>query len=1044
MLPVAPPFPPSIFLYLKLPLRGVKRIVSPVGKSQVIDKVIRFSGRYKYSSLNKSKFNMIFLKRMLPLTVLYLLLFSVLQQVQGQNKVIKGSITDERSNPVPGASITVKGTSIGTVADSLGAFALQVPASAKTLVISYVGFTNQEVNINGKSSVTITLASPSQTLNDVVVVGYGTAKRKDLTGAVSTVSNKDLNPGPITNPLQQLQGKAAGVNITQVGSEPGAAPSVRIRGISSLQGGNDPLVVVDGVQGNLDLLNQVPPSEIATVDILKDASATAIYGSRGAPGVIIITTKKGLAGKTSVEYDGTVSLDVIANKLHELNAEQWTKQANAQNVDPSANHGSNTDWYNLLTQHGYTQNHTLAFGGGTGAFNYRASVTAITQTGVVIHSKYQKYIGRITATQKALDDRLTLTMNVNSGINNAMYSPTGVGNAAFTSNLINQAYVSRPTDPVFNANGTYYRDPNVFQYTNPYAVAQTVQNVGNTNNLFGSLMANLDIYKGLSAGWFGSWRKVDFNSGYYLPASSTVQTAIDNKGIGNINNNHTDEKLMDINLSYKHDFGVSHLDATGVYEWQGQTYNGAFIQGRGFVNDIASYNALQLGDISKVLQGDISSYKNDRHLISFLGRVNYSFDNRYMLTASFRRDGSTVFGVNNKWGNFPSASLAWRIDQENFMNGQKTFSSLKLRGGYGVTGNQQGIGPQNSIALVGQAGTVFFGGTTIPNYAVTQNSNPNLRWETKKQANAGIDFGFLSNRLTGTFDVYKANTDNLLFNYTVPLEGPFLTTSILANVGTLQSSGMELTLSYRLIRTANTTLTLAANGSLMKSKVLKLGGNIEGYDIVTNYVARGANAYLIIGKPIGTYMILQHLGKDANNGETVVDQDKNGTIDQGSKSKDRVEEGQSLPKYRYAFTPAFTFKKFDASMVWIGSGGNKIYNGLRQTLSLEQNLGKANLVESAIPLGIASSQYGSDLWLEDGSFLRWANLSMGYRFDLGNVKYISALRVSLTGQNLALFTKYTGLDPEVDAGGGSASGGDFGNYYPRTRTLSVGLNVIFK
>ena len=983
-------------------------------------------------------------KQMLRVIFFPLLFLFISQQVQAQNRTIKGSVHDENNNPLPGATVKIIGTSIGTAADSTGNFTLNVPGSAKSLLISSVGLTNKEVSIGNKTTFSIILSSPSQTLNDVVIVGYGSSRKKDLTGSVSTVSSKDLDPGPITNPLQQLAGKAAGVNISQVGSEPGTAPSVRIRGITSLQGGNDPLVVVDGVQGNLDLLNQVPPSEIATIDILKDASATAIYGSRGAPGVIIVTTKKSVAGKTTVEYTENSSLDVIPKKLNELSAAEWTKQANLQNVDASANHGSNTDWYNILTQNGYTQNHTLAFGGGAKEFNYRASLTAISQSGVVIKSNYQNYIGRINATQKALDDKLTLTMNVNSSINEATYSPTGVGNAAFTSNLISQAYISRPTDPVFNTDGTYYRDPNVFQYTNPYAVAQTVKNVGNTNNLFGSLKADLDIYKGISAGWFGSWRKVDFNSGYYLPASSTVQTAIDNNGIGNISNNHTDEKLMDINLSYKHDFGKSRVDAIGVYEWQAQTYNGSFVQGRGFVNDIASYNALQLGDISKVLQGDISSYKNDRRLVSFLGRVNYSYEDRYLLTMSFRRDGSTVFGVNNKWGNFPSAAFAWRIDQENFMKGQQIFSNLKLRLGYGVTGNQQGIGPQNSISLVGQAGTVFFGGSTIPNYAVTQNSNPNLKWETKKQGNAGLDFGSMNNRLTGTIDVYSASTENLLFNYTVPLEGPFLTTNILANVGTLQARGEELTLSYKVINTKNTTLTIAGNGSLMQSEVTKLGGNIEGYDIPTNYVPWGANAYLVVGKPIGTYLILQHLGKDANNAETVVDQNKDGIIDQGAQSKDRIEEGQSLPKYTYAFTPYFTYKNFDASMVWLGSGGNKIYNGLRQQLSLEQNLGKSNLLESAIPLGISSSQYGSDLWLENGSFLRWTNLSFGYRFNLNNVKYINALRVSFTGQNLALITKYKGLDPEVDESGGNSSGGDFGNYYPRTRTFSVGLNVIFK
>lgn len=981
--------------------------------------------------------------RKLRVCLLSLLCLLLVQLSWAQSKSISGKVTDEKGTPLAGASVLVKGSTIGTTTDSLGSFNLKIPTASKILIVSSIGYNSSEITIQAQSFLSVSLQSLNNALNDVVVIGYGTARKTDLTGAVSNLSSKDLNPGSVTNPLQQLAGKAAGVNITEVGSEPGVAPTVRIRGISSLVGGNDPLVVVDGIQGNMDLLNQVPPSEIASVDILKDASATAIYGSRGAPGVILITTKKSAVGKTSVEFTENTSLDVIPKKLKLLNASQWSQEANTLGVDASANHGSNTDWYDLLTQNGYTQNHALAFGGGANEFNYRASISVIDQTGIVVNSNYRKYIGRIAATQKALDDRLTLTMNVNSGINDVTYEPNGIGNAAFSSNLITQAYVARPTDPVFNTDGSYFRDANVFQYTNPYAVNKTVQNDVKTNYLFGSLRADLDIYKGISAGWFGSWRKVDGNTGYYLPATSTVQNAIDNKGIGHINNDHTDEKLMDINLSYKHDFSKNHLDAIAVYEWQAQTYNGDYVQGRGFINDLASYNALQLGDISKVLQGGISSYKNDRRLVSFLGRLNYSYDNKYLLTASFRRDGSTVFGVNNKWGNFPSASLAWRISQEDFMKNMRVFSNLKLRVGYGITGNQQGIGPQNSIALVGQAGSVFFGGTTIPNYAASQNANPNLRWETKKQANIGLDFGMFNDRLTGAVEVYSANTDNLLFNYTVPLVGPFLTTNILANVGSLQNRGLELTLSYMLIKTDKVTLTLSGNGTLMQNKVLSLGGNIEGYDIPTNYVAWGSNAYLVVGKPIGTYLILKHSGINAQGVETVVGQDASGNVDQGPQSKSRVQEGQSVPKYAYAFTPSFTYKNFDASMVWRGSGGNKIYNGLRTDLSLLQNLGKQNLLASAIPLGMHSSPFGSDQWLENGSYLRWENLTLGYRFNLTNVKYIKALRLSFTGQNLALITKYSGLDPEVDASGGNSTGGDYG-IYPRTMTFSVGLNVILK
>jgi TonB-linked SusC/RagA family outer membrane protein len=976
------------------------------------------------------------------LTVLFLICaFSVF----AQKSAFTGKVVDETAQPLPGATVRIKGTDKSTTTDVNGKFTFQgTDQSAIVVTVTYIGYDVTEKIMTANEAVTIQLVPNQKALSEVVVVGYGTVKKTDLTGSVSNLGAKDLNPGAVTSPLQELTGKAAGVNINEIGSEPGVAPTVRIRGFTSLEGGNDPLVVVDGIQGNMDLLNQVPPSEIASVDILKDASATAIYGSRGAPGVIIITTKKTTAGKTSVEYNENTSLDVISKKLQLMNAAQWTQESNALGVDASANHGSNTDWYDLLTQNGVTQNHTLSFGGGTNEFNYRASLTAIDQTGLVIGTGYKNYIGRITATQKALDDKLTLTMNLNSGINDAVYEPNGVGNAAFTSNTISQAYIARPTDPVFNTDGTYFRDPNVFQYTNPYAVAKTVKNDVDINNLFGSLRADLDIYKGLSAGWFGSWRKIDQQNGFYEPAASTIQYAIDNSGVGNIGNYHTDEKLMDISLSYKHDFDKkNHFDATAVYEWQAQTYNGDYAQGRGFINDLASYNALQLGDISKVLQGDISSYKNDRRLVSFLGRVNYSFDNKYLLTASIRRDGSTVFGVNNKWGNFPSAAFAWRITQEDFMKDQHLFSNLKLRVGYGITGNQQGIGPQNSIALVGQAGTVFFGGQTIPNYAATQNANPNLKWETKKQANAGLDFSMFNDRFNGTIDVYTSNTDNLLYNYTVPLEGPFLTTNILANVGSLQNRGLELTLSYRVIQTKNTTLTLAGNASFMSNKVLSLGGNIEGYDIPTNYVGLPTpNSYLVVGKPIGTFLILKHSGVNAQGVETVVGEDASGNVDQGAQSKYRFDEGQALPKYEYGFTPSFTYKNFDASMVWSGSGGNKIYNGIRSDFSMLENIGKQNLLTSAIATGIHSSPFGSDEWLEDGSYLRFQNLTFGYKINLTDVKFINALRISVTGQNLAIITKYKGLDPELNAN--SLSAGDDYGIYPRTRTFSVGLNVILK
>jgi len=962
--------------------------------------------------------------------------------MQSQKQTVSGIISDENGLPLPGASVLEAGTRNGMVTDFDGKYQLTVESNTAIIVVSFVGYKEKKVVANQKN-INIQLLPDATDLQEIVVVGYGSTIKKDVTGAVSSINSKDMNQGAIVNPLQLIAGKAAGVNITQLGSEPGSGPSVRIRGIGSLIGGNDPLVVVDGIQGNMDLLNQVPPSEIENIDILKDASATAVYGSRGAPGVIIVTTKKNKAGKTTMEYIGSTSLDFIPKKLDMLSADQWWKAAQSVGVPASANHGSNTDWYGLLTQTGLTQTHTLSFGGATEKFNYRASVTAILQDGVVINSNNKKYIGRIQATQLAMDDKLKLTFNLNNGIINGNNSIGDIGTPAYMSNLITNAYLIRPTDPVYNTDGNYYTDPNVFQYLNPYAAAQTVTNETQQDNLFGSLKADLELSKSLTAGWFGSWRKTSNTIGYFMPAESTNAGAIDQKGFANIRNQKQNEKLMNASLTYKKTFGIHSINALALYEWQNQTYQGNFAQARGFINDKTTYNALQLGDFSKVRVGDLESYKNDRTLVSFLGRVNYSLLNRYLFTGSFRRDGSSVFGVNNKWGDFPSASVAWQINKESFMANQNLFNELKLRAGYGVTGNQQGLLPQNSISLVGRAGTAYFGGSQITNFGISQNANADLQWETKKQTNLGLDFALLDNRLRGTVDVYDAQTDNLLFDYVVP-QPPYPYKDIKANVGSISNKGLEVSLAYDVIRSENSTLTLGGNVSFMKNEVLNLSGSINGIPLNTNYVGWGAaNSYLVQGKPVGAFYILEHTGKNDNNVETVLDRDGNGIIDQGVRSADRYYAGSALPTYTFAFNPSYRYKDFDVSMLWRGSGGNKIYNALRQNLSMMENIGKSNVLESGVEQGIYTSPYGSDLWLEDGSFIRLENVTAGYSFRFTD-KYVDFIRLSLTGNNLLLMTDYSGIDPELNvSGSGETFGGDRG-IYPRTRSVAFGLSVKFK
>lgn len=960
---------------------------------------------------------------------------------QNQQIEITGQVLDDQNLPLPFVSVLEQGTSNGVSTDDQGHYSIMVSSDQATLIFSSIGFTTQSISIGDAHEINITMQISIAGLDEVVVIGYGTSSKRDITGAVSAISEEDFNAGAITNPLQQISGKAPGVIINQQGNEPGSTPSVRIRGIGSLIGGNDPLVVVDGVQGNMDLLNQIPPSEIKSIDILKDASATAVYGSRGAPGVIMVTTKNNKAGTSSFEYSSTVAVDVLSNKLDVLDANQWWEQAKLYGVPASANHASNTDWYDVLTKSGYTQNHTISFGAGSDTFSYRASVSAIMQDGVVINSNNDKYIARLSANQKALDDHLDITMNINTGIIQTTNSIQSIGNAAFTSNLVTNSYFMRPTDPVFNTDGSYYTDPNVFEYLNPYAVAQTTVSEAENNNLFVSLDADLDVYKGITLSWFGSWRKTNNTIGFFLPVKSTDANAINQNGFANINNNDQDEKLTNVSLNYKNNFGAHKIDALVLYEWQQQTYQGNFAQARGFFNDQTTYNALQAGDFSDVRSGDISSYKNDRSLVSFLGRINYTAFDKYLITLSYRRDGSSVFGENNKWGNFPAIALGWRIDEEEFMQ-DGIFDQLKLRGGYGVTGNQQGLFPQQSISLVSPSGVTYFGGEQISNFQISQNTNEDLKWERKKQTNIGLDFSLINSRLNGSVDVYTATTEDLLFNYTVP-QPPFPYNTIAANVGSIRNRGLEVALSYDIIRTNDMQFTLGGNFSLIDNEVLNLSGAINGVALNTNYIPWGTNSFLIEGEAIGTYAILEHEGINNVGAEIVKDVNQDGIIDQGARSPDRVIQGSALPTYNFAINPSFRYKNFDFSMLWRGSGGNKIYNGLKQNLSYMESLGKSNVLESATDLGLYTSQYGSTLWLESGDFVRLENITAGYNIKTDNFKFIESIRLSITANNLLLFTDYSGMDPELNFNGANGFGGDFG-IYPRTSSAAIGLHVKFK
>ncbi len=972
--------------------------------------------------------------------------FSTLLYAQ---RTVSGKVTSkEEPNGAPSVTIQVKGTTTGTITDIEGNYKVTVPDDKAVLVFSFVGLMTQEIVVGNQSTINVELLADDKQLQEIVVVGYGTQKKKDLTGSLTRLEEKDLNSGTFTDPLQRLSGRAAGVNINQVGSEPGQGPAIRIRGITSLIGGNDPLVVVDGIQGNLDLLNQIPPTEIESFDILKDASATAIYGSRGAAGVILVTTKKAKQGKTTLEYSAVGSFETISKQYDVLSAADWRTQAAKQGIT-AGDFGGNTDWQKQVTQNGYTQNHNLAFGGGTAGFNYRATLTAIGQEGIIMNSGMTNYIGRLQATQKALGDKLTLNYNLNLGVRERKFN---------NADVIGTALGRRPTDPIYKADGSYFVDNNTFGYVNPYARAKEMIDGDKTNSLFGSLRADYQITSAFTASVFGSWRKTDLTYGQYRSPLTTQEDARAQSGIATRETKGTDERLFNFILNYKKSIGNHNIEASAIYEWQQAVYEGYKTIGRGFVNDLQSNNSLQSADLSKLQAGDISSYKNDQTLVSFLGRVNYSYKDKYLATVTFRRDGSSKFGVNNKWANFPSISLAWRISEEGFLKSKTFINDLKLRAGFGITGNQQGLGSLNSVRLVKADGTAFFGGGLIPNFGISQNANPDLKWETRQMVNVGLDFAFLNNRLTGSIDYYNGLTSDLLFDYVVP-QPPYPFGSIKANIGSVRNAGLELALNYVLIDKNDFRLSLGGNITHNTNTVEELSGSLNGLALTTDYVRWGGGGttgtastnngiqYLIKGQPIGSFYVFKHAGVDAEGNQIIDDVNGNGKIDDGDRSPDRYIAGNALPLFSYGLTPSASYKNWDINVVVRGVYGNDVYNVRRATLSALSQLGQSNVLTSAPNDGIRNLSYATDYWLEKGSFARLENLTVGYRFKTANWKVIDMLRLTFTANNLFIITNYKGIDPEVSANGGGNDGKGFGTdfgIYPRTRSFAIGLNVTFK
>lgn len=975
-----------------------------------------------------------------------IMLLSLAQQSLAQGKVISGKVSDDQTGDLlPGVTIMVKGTNTGTITAPDGTFKLNISSNASTLVASFVGYDSKEIPIGNETVFNVTLKN-GKALEEVVVVGYGTQRKKDVTGAVTKISTKEFNTGVIANPLQQVQGKVAGLVIVQPGADPNSSMTVRLRGSTSLQG-QPPLLVIDGVAMD-DFnrgINSIAPGDIESYDILRDASSAAIYGARGANGVIIITTKRGRSGKASLEYSAFAAVESVSNRLKILSADEWRKAVADLGLSNAADKGANTDWQKEITRNAISHSHNLSVSGGSDKLNYRASFNYLKQDGVVKNTGKELLTGRINVNQKALDDRLTINYQLNTSLTKRDLLPDQRDFAKEDgSTIFNLTYNYLPVYPVRNPDGSYFQLID-FEVENPVARLNQIYHKKRENFTQGSAKIDYQVAKGFTLGTLLANSRTNELEDYFEPRVPEKN----NKSYASKINFDKVFTTFDIHGNIKRSFGKHNIDITGVYEYNKYVNQGFQAGARGFLlPDLLNNN---LGLNTDIQPNDIASFKDENLLISFLGRVVYNYADKYLVTLNFRRDGSSRFGSNHRWGNFPSAAVAWRVSGEEFMKKVSVINDLKFRINYGTTGNQEDIGQYPYQLLYGNVGAYYNNGNVSNGYGITQLNNPDLKWEVRQSFNVGIDFSLFNSRLNGTIDVFNDRTKDLLFTYDLP-QPPFLTNRVIANAANATNKGIEVTLNGDVIKGKNFTWNASVNVASLRNKITNLSGKFQGADLsitARNYGfadGRGlTNAYvtrLIVGQPAGVFWLHHFEGLDANGKQLFTDyQDgkRVGTTTSPT-DEDRIYIDPT-PKFTYGFTSNFTFKQFDLSFFLRGVSGAKIFTNTLLNLETITRLPGNNVTKDALSNGFKEQPQPSDYWLRNASYLRMENLTLGYNFKANAIKGINSFRVYLASNNLFVITKYPGIDPEVKVDGNKRYIDR--NYYPKTRSFAFGVNVNF-
>lgn len=994
--------------------------------------------------------------------------------------IVSGTITDDKGQPLPGANVVEKGTTNGVTADFDGNFSIALENESPILIISYIGFSTQEVTIDGQTSLSINLKEDAAGLDEVIVIGYGTQKKSDLTGSVGSLSNEDFNKGVITSADQLFQGKVAGVQVVQNNGEPGGGISINVRGAGSINAGSSPLYVIDGLpiensaifnntgvgvtnsRSPRNPLSAINPSNIQSIEILKDASATAIYGSRGANGVVLITTKSGKEGKMKVTYNSSFGVQNITQKLNLLNPSDYQKTINDIIDEGGGNEdervltieNKGTDWQDeIFRQNAIIQNHDVTFSGGSASNKYLVSLNNFVQEGLIIGSKYERYNARVNL-ENEISGRFKMGLNLTTTYSKDDFAPIGF-NTNENAGALNAALYYDPSILPRDQNGEFQRSAYI-TVDNPLAIATGIDGKGYTYRTLGSVYGEYSVNENLSIRLnLGSDMSTQRRDAYV--DRQTLNGAA-NGGIGTRiqgqNSNFLAEGLLNYSKNIEsHNVNVI-LGATT------QTFRNSNLTGTafGFPSDATKTFSLQLGDPTL---NRVSSSESENRLMSYLGRVNYSYDNRYLVTASIRLDGSSRFGENNKFGNFPSFALAWKIHEEDFFTSlNKKISSLKVRASWGETGNQE-IGNLNAISTLGNGKLTLIGGEFVTTVEPKRIANPDLKWETTSQLNLGLDFGLLNNRLSSSLDWYKKETTNMLIELPIPTSTGY--SSILSNIGSIENSGFEFSLT-----SINLSGTLSWETNISLTTLRNEVNNLGGIEQIIQGSAGFSNQIFLIqkGESLGSFYgyktdgIWQEGDDFSLTNDPVspgdikyVDINSDGTVD----ADDRVVLGKSIPDVIWSVTNSFNYKNFNFNIFFEGShGGSMLNNNLVDTyfpINLRRNrfaeplLNRwtadkpSNIYPSFInPLGQGQKSVNS-ITVEDVSYVRLQSATIAYDLPIKS-KTLSSMALSLTGQNLVLWTDYSGYDPGINPNGGTINRVDY-NAYPLARTFSLGLNITF-